>query len=152
MVLPPGVASATRVRDSKFPTSCRLWLDQRNGWSPGDHFVEHTTETPDVRARIDFQTSGLFRRHVMCRAEHDADAGIDHVLRWRERVGLQTLSFTSEFCETEVEHFNDAVMTQHDVVGLDVAMNDADAVRGAECTGDLNTDVERFGWSEAGLF
>ena len=36
-------------------------------------------------------------------------------------------AFTSEFRETKVEHFNDAVVTQHDVVRLDVAMNDADS-------------------------
>ena len=41
---------------------------------------------------------------------------------------LGVCAFTSEFCETKVENFNDAVVTQHDVVRLDVAMNDADAV------------------------
>ena len=53
----------------------RCWTGER--LSTGDHFVEHTTETPDVRAGIDFQTSGLFRRHVMRGAEHHADCGIE---------------------------------------------------------------------------
>jgi hypothetical protein len=32
---------------------------------------------------------------------------------------------------------------EHDVVRLDVAMDDADAVSRAQCAGDLNADVER---------
>ena len=51
-------------------------------------------------------------------------------------------AFASEFCETEVENFNDAIVPQHDVVRLDVAMNDADAVSRGERAGDLNADVE----------
>src|ERR1044072_7971352 len=57
-------------------------------------------------------------------------------------------AFASEFCQTKVENFDDAVVTQHDVVGLDVAMNDADAVRCTEGTGDLDADVEHVDRSE----
>ena len=53
-------------------------------------------------------------------------------------------AFASEFGETEVENFHDAIAAKHDVVGLDVAMDDADAVSGAKGTGDLNSDVDRF--------
>ncbi len=31
----------------------------------------------------------LFGRHVMRRAEHHADAGVDQVLSWRERIGFE---------------------------------------------------------------
>ncbi len=53
-----------------------------------------------------------------------------------------------EFSETEIEHLNDAVAAQHDVVGFDVAMNDADGVRGGKCARDLDSDVDNVGAGE----
>ena len=58
------------------------------------------------------------------------------------------LAFTREFCETKVENLNNAIVPQHDVVGLDVAMNDANAVGRAEGAGDLNADLKHFNRSE----
>ena len=49
-----------------------------------------------------------------------------------------------EFCQAEVQDFHDAVLAHHDVLRLDVAMNDAGGVRGDECGGDLYRDVEHF--------
>ena len=81
-------------------------------------------------------------------AEDHAVRGVDEVLRWGEGISPECLSFTAEFRETKVENFNDAVVPEHDVVGLDVAMDDADVVCRAKRAGDLNADLERVGWAE----
>src|SRR5262245_11317448 len=81
-------------------------------------------------------------------AHHYADRGIDHVLSLRHQIRVRGWLVAREFCETEIEHFHDAVAAQHDVVGLDVAMDDADGVSRAECTGDLNGYVDGLDWFE----
>src|SRR5215216_3802885 len=82
-------------------------------------------------------------------AEHHANPGVDEVLSRRHGIGFSGGSFATEFGETKVEHFYDAVMTQHDVVRLDVAMDDADGVSCVKCAGHLNADVERFARCES---
>ena len=54
-----------------------------------------------------------------------------------------------EFCQSEVENFNEAIaheaiLPQHDVLGFDVAVNDAGGVRGFERHRDLDRDAESF--------
>ena len=84
-------------------------------------------------------------------SEHHADAGVDHVLSRRHGISFEYLAFaTAEFGETKVEHFHDAVVTQHDVVGLDIAMNDADGVSRGKGAGDLDADVEGVAGGESG--
>src|SRR5205085_2944050 len=60
------------------------------------------------------------------------------------------LSFSRELGETKVEDFHDAVATQHDVVGLYVAMNDTEAVSGGKRASDLNGNVDCFAWWKRG--
>lgn len=60
----------------------------------------------------------LFRRHVIDRA-HDA-AGIGHV-ELRLRAG--------QLRETKIEHLHVAILAEHDIRGLDIAMDDAGRVR-----------------------
>src|SRR5215207_6552497 len=78
----------------------------------------------------------------MCSAEHHAYACVDHVLSRRHGISLECLAFATEFGETKVEHFHDTVVTQHDVVRLDIAMHDADGVSRRKRAGHLNADVE----------
>ncbi len=110
----------------------------------GDHLVEHTAKAPDIGPSVDFKSARLFGRHVLRCAQHHADFGFEEVLSGRHGIGLgRSLALRSQFGQTEIEDFNDAVMTQHDVVWLDVAMDDPDGVSGAKCAGDLDADVER---------
>ena len=46
--------------------------------------------------------------------------------------------------EAEIEHFDEAVGTEHDILRLDVAMDQAGGVGGVERRRDLDRDVERF--------
>ena len=47
--------------------------------------------------------------------------------------------------ETEVEHLHEPVAAEHDVLGLDVAMDDAGCVRRAEGSRDLRADLDHLG-------
>src|SRR5687767_2411469 len=104
----------------------------------GDHFVEHTTETPDVAAVVHLESSCLFGRHVVCSAEYDSKTGIDEVLRRRKRISFPRLPFASQFCEAKIENLNDAVAAQHYVVRLDVPMDDPDTVSRSKGACDLD--------------
>ncbi len=81
---------------------------------------------------IDALTGGLLRRHVRGRAEDGADA--------RE----PTAALRAYLRDAEVEHLHEVLrpspLDQHDVVGLQIAVNDAGGVRGAEAAGHLACD------------
>src|SRR5439155_18020554 len=49
-----------------------------------------------------------------------------------------------QFSQTEIENFQNAVMANHDVFRLDVAMRDARQVSRRERTGALNGEIENF--------
>jgi len=51
----------------------------------------------------------------------------------------------NRFRQTEVQHFHAAVGAHLDVCGLEVAMDDAELVRGFESVNDLARDGERLG-------
>jgi len=72
----------------------------------------------------------LLRRHVSGRAEDG--------IRVRQRGRARELR------ETEVEDFHRLTLGDHDVAGLDVAMNDQLFVCGREPARDLNRDAERL--------
>ena len=61
----------------------------------------------------------------------------------RLRSGTPALA-PRELRESEVEDLHDAVRRDHDVRGLQIAMDDAAFVRGFERGGDLSRDAEGF--------
>src|SRR5881398_964463 len=83
----------------------------------------------------------LFGRHVIRRAHHCPGVGIDHRSSRRFGVGGGTL-WLGEICQTEVEHLSVAIVTDHDVLWLDVAMDDARSVSRGERTTNLNRDLQ----------
>jgi hypothetical protein len=89
----------------------------------------------DVGARVERDlTERLLGRHVVGRPEHRARARLR---------GLRVLHLGD--AEIEDLHEVRVVRAPHDVevVGLDVAVDDADLVRRREAVGDLHRDVER---------
>ena len=54
----------------------------------------------------------------------------------------RAFAFGDEFGESEVENLRVAVAAEHQVLGFEIAMNDAELVRARETGGDLNRDVE----------
>ena len=95
----------------------------------GDHLVEGDAEAVDVAARVERLAGELLRAHV------GRAAGDVHVL------GPVLLVHG----EAEVGELDDAVVGDHDVVGLHVAVDQAAFVPGvAESLGDLLDDVQRL--------
>src|SRR6266498_3009578 len=130
---------------------CRLLLqNQGNGFSwsfsserhmCGDHFVENRSEAPKVCTRIDVGSLSLLRRHVVSRAHHGAGASVDHCFSGRFGVGGRT-GRLSQFGEAKIQNLDVAVAPDHDVLRLDIAMDDAGGVRGREGAVCLNRNLE----------
>ena len=80
----------------------------------GQHFVEDAAERVDIRAGIGRFAFPLLRRHVGGRAHHHAAGGDRFIL--------------ARFRQSEIQNL-DAGFRDHDVAGLEIAVNDALAVR-----------------------
>ena len=98
----------------------------------GEHFVQHRAKGVDVAARVDGPfTHRLFGRHVLRRAE--AQAGL-----------RQPRAADALYGERNAEVGNERVAAlQQDVLGLDVAMDDAEGMRGAEGVGHFARNQQR---------
>ena len=108
-----------------------------DGRLPGEHLVDHGAERVDVAARIERAVAGgLFRAHVLRCAEGEA--------RLREAVPSGLLHGERD---AEVREHRFAVL-QHDVLGLDVAVDHPLAVRVVERSRHLTGDVDRFTQAE----
>ena len=94
--------------------------------SPRQHFVEHDARGVDVRARVRAVAPRLLGRHVVHRAER----------LLRERVGG-----VGEAGDAEVSDLDAAVAKHHDVLRLDVAVDDVVTVGHGERLGNLGANL-----------
>ena len=101
------------------------------GMLAGEHLVEHGAEREDVRAGVSGMTLRLLRRHVAHRAHHRSRTG---------HVGRRGVAFAGglDAGEAEVEDLHDTGRGEKEVVGLEVAVDDAAGVGGGEAAGDLD--------------
>ena len=102
----------------------------RDPLTAGQHVVEDKAERVDVGAVIDSLALRLLGRHVLERA-HDGT-------QRRRRAGC-----THRARDAEIHDQRAAVGRDHDVLGLEIAVHDADFVGGAEARRDLLRDRER---------
>ena len=65
--------------------------------------------------------------------------------RGRFPGGESCRSGGGELGYAKVQNFHNAIAAKHDVVGFDVAMDNAHAVSGTKSGGDLNTNIDRLG-------
>src|SRR6185503_17743617 len=104
---------------------------------PGSELVQDNAEGKHVACRGNRISLGLFRRHVAHSADNNtwlSDAR--HVI---------ALSLSSrKLRDTEVENFQVSIVPQHQVFGLDVAMNDSSRMSHRECARSLRTDARDF--------
>ena len=92
------------------------------------HLVEHRTDGEDVAAVIDRLPGDLLWRHVVGRAHHHADLGQVRSRRARD----------AEVEDLHVPRF----AADHQVRGLDVAMDDAALVRVGEALADVGDELD----------
>jgi hypothetical protein len=90
----------------------------------GEHLEEHDAQRVEVALRIDVLAQRLLGRDVVGRAEH-APVGGEALLGQRAR-------------DPEVGDLGRALLVDEDVLGLDVAVDDAVVVGGAQGAGDLD--------------
>ena len=117
------------LQDRRAGVARRFTLEGR---ATRDHFVKHDAQTPDVRARVEFQTSDLFGRHVCCGSHHDAGLGLDHGPGGGILINLVCAPTLSQLGKSKVEHLHNAVSAYHDVFRFDIAMNDSSRMRAGE--------------------
>ena len=102
------------------------------GAAPGEHLVEHGAERELIGAKIHDGAARLFRRHVGQRAHHGARPRIA-----RARHGFAVRVAARQSCQAEVEYLGEAVVGDHHVLGLEIAMDDAGLVGFRKPVGDL---------------
>ena len=107
----------------------------------GHQLVEHDAEGVTIRSPVDGKPARLFRGHVGNGADDGACARLDRRRNRRLRIRGRTRT-PRERGDAEVEHLHVAVGPQHQVVGLDVAMDDRRGMRGRERRCRLDGDVE----------
>ena len=106
--------------------------------APGEHFVERDAQRKNIRALIDVgrPAAGLFRRHVLRRADH---------LAGRRQMHLSVIHFLRD---AEVGDMHTPGLVEKDVAGFDVAMNDVVFVCVLQRVGGLPDNFQRFTWRE----
>src|SRR5947209_5986954 len=110
--------------------------------APRHHLVYHDTEAEDVAARINRHASRLLWRHIVHGAHHQPRRSIYSLRGWPFAISGERL-LLGQFSEAEVEHLHVAVGPEHDVLRLDVTMDDPGGVRRRERARRLNRYVER---------
>src|SRR3954452_659006 len=121
---------------------------------PGCHFVENHTETPNIRASINLRAASLLGRHVTSGSQYRAQISPSKCYRscpvrrspesfrgWEGWIGDGGFG---KFCNAKIEHLHVSVRPEHDVLRLDVAMDNSRVVSSGECTCHLNGDVNSF--------
>ena len=105
-------------------------------------FVQQRAEAEDVAPRVGWFSRRLLRRHVRERAHHAPGAALATTSASRRR-GRPRGRRAAQLRQAEVEHLDGAVLPDHDVGGLEVAMDDPVRVRGRQRVGHRDPDAER---------
>jgi len=101
----------------------------------GEHFVEDRAERKDVAARVEFPGFDLLGRHVLEGANDGALLGHGGGSRDGGGERCSRSKWERGFCEAEIEELRTG-FRDHDVAGLQIAMNDALAMGLIEGIGD----------------
>ena len=95
-----------------------------------NHLIHHNTQGINIRAVIHPAALGLLRRDIMHRPQ-----------RFR---GQSTGISGSNLCNTEISHLHRTVFQHHHIMGLNVTMDNAPAMRMLQRLGDLNSKMQCF--------
>ena len=106
------------------------------------HLVEDRAEGELVGAEVDRLSARLLRRHVADRSQDGSRSGPDRDRRrLRERTRLHLGG--RELGEAEVQDLDEPVLRDHDVLGLQVPVDDPALVRAREPIGGLCRDRQQ---------
>ena len=116
-------------------------LGQRRGVKQApspERLAEAATERPDVAALVALLAADLFGRHVGRRADDHAGVG-----ERRSDVGVGPALPRPQASEAEIEHLWRALLREHDVAGLEVAVNHPAFVRRRQGPRDVAAHSQR---------
>ena len=97
------------------------------GGPPGHHLVHHNAEGIDVRPAVGIAALGLFRGDIVDGAQGFLGQGV---------------ALAHDPGNAKIHHLDAAVFQHHDVVGLDVPVDNAPAVGVLQALGDLHGEVQ----------
>ena len=109
-----------------------------NSCASGEHLVEQAAEREHIGAAVDALAGHLLRRHVAERSQHDSLRRARHG-RAIGAGGVETLQR-----QPEIENLDVAVAGQEDVLGLEVAMDDALGMRRRQPVGNRRRNLDRL--------
>ena len=104
------------------------------------HLEQHQAEREEVRAVVERQVAGLFRRDVLRRTHYHPGRGEAAALAEQLGAGFRL----EQLGDVEVEDLHPPFAGDEDVVGLEIAVEDALLVRRREAAGDLDRVVDRL--------
>lgn len=104
------------------------------------HLVEDETGGVEIGARVEIGAEELFRGHV----GKGASERLRFELRLRDGFGKRH----AEPGETEIKDFEAAILSDEEIGGLEIAMNDGVIVGGDESIDKLKGESEEFGFGE----
>src|SRR5206468_12834032 len=121
---------------------------------PRYHFVKHHAETPNIGTLINLRAARLFRRHITNGSQYRPQIGLSechrscpvrrspwHAEALRRRLGEGGFR---QLRNPKVEYFHVSVRPEHNVLRLDVAMDNARFVSGGKRACHLDRDVNSF--------
>ena len=108
------------------------------------HLVEDRAKREQIRAVIDRQSAHLLGRHVADGAEHDARLRSATQHCRRRALAVDRRALLRQFGQTEVENLDAVVPGDEEVLGLEIAMDDALVVRRRESARDLKRILDRL--------
>ncbi len=112
-----------------------------------EHLVEDEAQREEIGPRIDLLSVRLLGRHVRGRAEDATLLRRAHVEQLFV-VGEHDDGLVDELGEAKIKDLDRSIAGDHDVLGLDVAMDDARVVRDGEPDRDVARDAHRLRDSE----
>src|SRR4029077_7134277 len=106
-----------------------------------EKLVENRSEREQIGTVVGALASDLFRRHISDGAEDDSRFG---ALSHRGRSGIGSARMLNELCQAEVENLYSSIFGQEQVLGLQVAMDNALLVRRRQPARRLDGVIDRL--------